>query len=202
MKKIKILSYGNGNLGSLQNAFNIINYPSSVVKDLNEIDEADLLVLPGVGSAITASKFLKNKDLIERLNHRNTNRKPILGICLGAQLFFEYLNESKHPGLGWVKGEVTKMDTFNIGWSQIDFNSLKRYNLNKNLNKQDTFYFNHQYMFPNGHDLLPHLVNDQKNIIPSLFIKGNLCGVQFHPEKSQASGMKILNNILKLYYGI
>lgn len=202
MKKIKILNYGNGNLGSLLNTFNSINYPSSVIKDLNEIDEADLLVLPGVGSAMTASNSFKNQILLEKLNLRNANKKPILGICLGAQFFFEYMHESKQRGLGWASGEVKEMKLFNTGWSQLDFNALKKYNLNKNLNKNDSFYFNHQYIFPNLPEVLPHLIYDKKNAIPSIYLNEHLCGVQFHPEKSQSSGIKILSNILKIYYGI
>jgi glutamine amidotransferase len=202
MKKIKILNYGNGNLGSLLNTFNSINYPSSVIKNLNEIDEADLLVLPGVGSAMTASETFKNQELTEKLNQRNANQKPILGICLGAQFFFEYMHESRQRGLAWVSGEVNEMKSFNTGWSQLDFESLKKYNLNKNLNKNDSFYFNHQYIFPNIPEISPYLIYDQKNLIPSIFLNDHLCGVQFHPEKSQSSGIKILSNILKIHYGI
>jgi len=202
MKIIKILNYGNGNIGSLLNTFNLINYPASIVKDINEISDADLLVLPGVGSAVTSSNILKDKVLIEALNNRNLTHKPILGICLGAQLFFEYLQESGQEGLAWESGSVDEMYSYNTGWGQLNWEQLVNYSLNTGLNKNDSFYFNHRYKFPTSKDMILNVIFDAEKKIPSIFLKNHLCGIQFHPEKSQSSGTKILRNILKIQYGL
>jgi glutamine amidotransferase len=202
MKIIKILNYGNGNIGSLLNTFNLINYPASVVNNIKEIIDADLLVLPGVGSAVTTSNIFKNQVLIDILNNRNLNQKPILGICLGAQLFFEYLQESGQDGLGWENGSVDEMYSYNTGWSQLNWAQLVNNRLNIGLNKNDSFYFNHKFKFPNSNEMKLNLIYDAENKIPSIFLKNHLCGIQFHPEKSQTSGTKILYNILKIHYDL
>jgi glutamine amidotransferase len=202
MKNIKILNYGNGNIGSLINVFNFIGYPASVVTNYEQISKADLLVLPGVGSAVSSSFIFDDKALMEQLNSFNEKNNPILGVCLGAQLLFEYLEESNSNGFSWEKGIVKKMNFFNTGWSELNWAQLVNYKIHSGLKFNDCFYFNHGYMFPNSEEFIQKVVFDKSLTIPSIYFNDNLCGIQFHPEKSQLQGTKILKNILKIYYDI
>ena len=94
------------------------------------------------------------------------------------------------------------MQSFNTGWSQLNWEQLSNYNLNIGLKKSDCFYFNHGYMFPDNADIAGKIVYDISMTVPSLYFNNNLCGIQFHPEKSQLQGVRILKNILTKYYDL
>lgn len=110
MPDIKIINYGSGNTGSLVAAFRRIGVNLTTVRTADEILTADLLVLPGVGSAKTALSSLGLTHLAESLHQRNKMSRPILGICLGAQMLHQYLHEAELSGLGWIPGEVRAFD--------------------------------------------------------------------------------------------
>tara|TARA_Y100001968_G_C19443578_1_gene763970 strand:- start:2384 stop:2998 length:615 start_codon:yes stop_codon:yes gene_type:complete len=199
----KIISYGSGNIGSIATCFSSIGFPVSLVEKNEDIEKADLLILPGVGSAISAVKELKKKDLWNPLNLRNVNKKPILGICLGTQLFFSYLEESNTEGLGWFQGSVKRFKgdpSFNNGWCQLIYKQLANIGLARGLNINSTFYFNHQYYLPKNLSLQNVCILDNKEV-PAIIKSQHICGIQFHPEKSQKAGRIILRNLLLDYYG-
>jgi glutamine amidotransferase len=202
---IKVLDYGAGNLGSIVNFLDIVGYNAAITQNAEDIVKADLLILPGVGSARNALQNLEADDKFKALKLRNERRLPIVGICLGAQLFYEHLTEADRGGLGFLPGRVERFKSnpgFNNGWCELAFESLKKAGLSKNLKKYDTYYFNHQYYLPNNSDGLTAISVSEREDIPAIVIKDNLTGIQFHPEKSQKSGITLLKNLLTDYYGL
>lgn len=203
MKNIKVLDYGAGNVGSIITAFTKIGYPPSIALTEKDILSADLLVIPGVGSAKAAITSMQKENLKETLNERHTLKKPLLGICLGAQLLFHYLEEADGIGLSWFPGDVKSLGAplyFNNGWCHLDSKQFKESGLSRGLGETSTFYFNHQYFFPmsKSYKSISILELEGKGAI---CLKDHLCGIQFHPEKSQKSGSLILRNILEDHYG-
>lgn len=202
MKKIKIVQYG-GNIGSIISTFNSIGYPASISTSHSEIVGADLIVLPGVGSAKAAIKSLNNQALVETLNERNAIKKPIIGFCLGAQIMFDYLCEAESSGLGWLTGSVNALEgplMFNNGWCHLNYSELKKTGLSRGINEKSTYYFNHQYYISPDARFQTVTIHELNNIC-AIVIHEHLCGIQFHPEKSQQNGKVLLRNMMKDYYG-
>jgi glutamine amidotransferase len=203
MRTIKIVQYG-GNVGSIINIFNSIGYPASIATTLSEIIEADLVVLPGVGSAQAAIKSLHEQDLLRTLHERNAIKKPIVGVCLGAQIMFDYLSEAESSGLGWLEGNVSTLGEpliFNNGWCHLNFTELKKTGLSRGLNESSTYYFNHQYYISPNSKYVTATIKEL-NKICAIVTHQHLCGIQFHPEKSQKMGKILLRNLIEDYYGL
>lgn len=204
MAEIKIINYGSGNTGSLVTAFRRIGVNLTIIRAAEEILAADLLVLPGVGSAKSALSSLAGNRLSDLLQERNQMGKPILGICLGAQMLFEYLHEAGLPGLGWLPGEVRpfeRLPHFNNGWCHIEWDSFTETGLTRGIKSSDTFYFNHQYFLPLNKGCKTAVVAELPDV-PALCLKDHLCGIQFHPEKSQGPGALVLRNVIFDHYGL
>ena len=208
MRKISVLNYGCGNLLSIGRSIKEVGYDAKIIENNEEIEKAEFLVLPGVGAFNNAMSLLKNKNLIETIkNYALIKKKPILGICLGMQLFFSKSKEmGNHEGLNFISGEVVAMTSLSkigdIKSPQINWNELKVHNdlgqiINSELNNR-SFYFVHSYMAN---------LKDEKNLIaycnyydlrvPAIVQSDNIFGCQFHPEKSGKNGLKLLENILK-----
>lgn len=208
MKKIYVLNYGCGNLLSIERSIKEVGYDAKIIENKEEIDKAEFLVLPGVGAFKNAMDLLKNKNLIESIKkYALVRKKPILGICLGMQLFFSKSKEmGDHEGLNFIKGEVVAMTSLSkmkdIKSPQINWNELKVHKdleqiINSELNNR-SFYFVHSYMAN---------LKDNKNLIaycdyydlrvPAIVQSDNVFGCQFHPEKSGKNGLKLLKNILE-----
>lgn len=196
--KIVIINYGIGNLRSVQKAFKRAGGNAEISADVEKIKNADKLVLPGVGHFKEGMDKLKKSNLIDALNyHVLIEKKPILGICLGMQLMTEYSEEGEIEGLKWVKAESKKFNVSlkvpHIGWNTNHFkNSL----LMNGLTNEDEFYFTHSYYVETNkkHDNL--LYTDYEKKFVSGFSFGNIHGVQFHPEKSHESGIKLIKNFI------
>jgi glutamine amidotransferase len=202
MINVKVLSLGTGNTGSVINAFSALSYPASLLNKPADIVSADLLVLPGVGSARIACEFINDPEIREFLNIRNQQHKPTIGICLGAQIMFDYLDEAKSSGLGWMAGPVTALDdglSYNNGWCHLNWLELANFNLARAVTINDTFYFNHQYRVPKNTDGMVVSVKEIPSV-PAMIIYRHLCAIQFHPEKSQKAGQIVLRNILEDYF--
>jgi glutamine amidotransferase len=199
---IVIIDYGLGNLGSIANMLNYLDIENIISSDPKEILKADKLILPGVGSFDEGMKNLKDRNLIPILNEAVLSRKkPLLGICLGMQLLGKSSEEGIEQGLGFIDFSNKKFD-FGIqqsiykiphmGWTNICVN--KSSPLAHNLNDDFRFYFVHTYyaLCKNEDDIL------FKSTYGFQFTSGvqnnNIYGVQFHPEKSRAFGMKLLSN--------
>ena len=194
---IAIVDYGMGNVASVQKALNFLNLKSIITKDHQLIADANYIVLPGVGSFKQGMSNLKEHKLDELLTKLVIHeKKNFLGICLGMQLIAEFGNEpEKCQGLGWIKGEVKKMESQHLriphmGWNNIDI--INETYFNGILSKD--FYFIHSFHFDvtNIKDV-SSFVNYGDKLVSSIQHE-NIFATQFHPEKSQESGLKLLKN--------
>ena len=197
---IIILDYGLGNVYNLQNALNKLGYDSKISRNPDEILEASILFLPGVGAFKTAMKNLENNNLTEILNKRNEENKPIIGICLGMQILFEDSYEDGYcKGLGFIKGTFKKFEIDlkipHMGWNKLI--DHKASFVTKKLPESSYVYFVHSYYLTNyaEKDLVAYAEYDVN--VPAIIAKNKLVGIQFHPEKSNTIGLKILKNIIE-----
>lgn len=208
MRKISVLNYGCGNLLSIERSIKQVGYDAKIIENKEEIEKAEFLVLPGVGAFNNAMDLLKKKNLIEIIkDYTLVRKKPILGICLGMQLFFSKSKEmGDHEGLNFISGEVVAMTSLSklgdIKSPQINWNELKVQNdlgriINRELNNR-SFYFVHSYManLKDNNNLIAYC-NYYDLRVPAIVQSDNVFGCQFHPEKSGKNGLKLLENILK-----
>lgn len=199
--KIGIIDYGIGNLGSIHSAFKFYDYDVDLVKTPEKIRDSDILVLAGVGNFPTSISRLKELDLFSLLNEEVIDKKkPILGICLGMQMFAEYSYENgKTRGFGWIEGEVNKIDDQevkvpHIGWDYVENSDPSLFN----RMKYSVYYFMHSYHFmPKNQDNVIGITNYGPVGIVSAIRKDQIVGVQFHPEKSQGDGLRFLTNFVE-----
>ncbi|HWA28515.1 MAG TPA: imidazole glycerol phosphate synthase subunit HisH [Lacunisphaera sp.] len=204
MKNFHLLDYGVGNIGSLLGMIESLGLAASLTDRRAEILESPLLVLPGVGSAQTAMRRLEADGLLDPLRERHALGRPILGICLGAQLLFETLEESGSAGIGFLRGTVARLAgaaKFHTGWSRLDWDEFHGLGLTTALKPADSFFFNHQYVLPRASIPRSATVAGRPHI-PALYLHEHLCGIQFHPEKSQAQGRLLLRNLIHRHYGL
>lgn len=195
-----------GNLRSVQKAFEKVGCDAIITNDHDTIRDADKIVLPGVGAFKDGMKYLKELDLIELLNEEIlVKKKPFLGICLGMQLIANKSYENgKTNGLAWVDAEVINFDFSNqkktlkvphVGWNEV---SYKNQNIlfDGIVDKSD-FYFVHSYYFSTKEDIVSSTTDYGFDFVSSVH-KDNIFAFQFHPEKSQTVGLKILENFVNL----
>ena len=198
-----VVDYGLGNLYSVNKIFEALGVPVSISSDPEVILQAERIVLPGVGAFGDGMRNLEERKLIPVLNESVRERgTPFLGICLGMQLLAESSNEyGEHSGLGWIRGKVVKLNVAekgfkipHIGWNQI---ILKQdHPLFKGLAPMTDFYFVHSYEFqPSDQKDLLAISQYGKDITAAVGRK-NIAGVQFHPEKSQDNGLKLMENFI------
>jgi imidazole glycerol-phosphate synthase subunit HisH len=203
---ITIVDYKTGNMGSIQNILKRIGEASVITSDKDEIAGATKLILPGVGAFDTGMKNLLALDLVDILNRKILAEKiPVLGICLGMQLLSEGSEEGSIPGLGWIKGKALKFSFVNsaeykiphMGWNFI--RQHKESLLFKDMYPNARFYFVHSYYFMayEAEDVVTSTSYEAE--FTSSVEKGNVLGVQFHPEKSHKFGMKLLKNFVDFY---
>jgi glutamine amidotransferase len=206
---VTIIDYNSGNISSVINSFKEVAKDKvniEVTTDLNKIKSSDKVVLPGQGSFKSCVNALNNiNGLNDSLNEFTLiNKKPLLGICVGLQMFADIGHEeTETKGLSWIPGKVSKIDNQNgkyklphIGWNQI--NILKDSKIFKNIENNSHMYFVHSYEFiPNDKNVISATTNYSSNIVCSIE-KDNIFGTQFHPEKSDKIGLKIIDNFLSL----
>jgi glutamine amidotransferase len=203
---IVIVDFGMGNLRSVEKALLRLNAKVKISSDLKVIERAEKLILPGVGNFVKGMEKLRSFHLIDLMNEKVlVQRVPVLGICLGMQLFAKHSEEGNVDGLGWLDAQVVKFH-FNkseeekklkiphMGWNNLQ---LKRENPFFNqISEEDFFYFVHSYhVVCNDHSDILATTNYGIQFISSLQ-KNNLIGVQFHPEKSHLSGLQFLKNFI------
>lgn len=198
---IGIIDYGMGNLYSVRNAFLSLGIKAKVISRPQELNDITSCVLPGVGAFGDAMEILNKNKMSQAIKEYVETGKPFMGICLGLQLLFESSEESPEvKGLGIVKGRVLrfkgKAKIPHIGWNQIEIK--KKNPLFNTINDGSFVYFCHSYYVkPKEEDIVIGLTNYTKNFA-SVIAEDNLFGIQFHPEKSQAVGLKILDNFTKI----
>ena len=207
--KVTIVDYNSGNISSVINSFKEVAKDKvniEVTADLSKIKSSDKVVLPGQGSFKSCVDALnKINGLTETLNEFAINyKKPLLGICVGLQMFADIgYEETETKGLGWISGTVTKIDNQNgkyklphIGWNQI--NIVKQSKIFENIENNSHMYFVHSYEFiPEDKNVISATTDYSTNIVCSVE-KENIFGTQFHPEKSDKMGLKIIENFINI----
>ena len=197
---ITIIDYGMGNLKSVYNALKKVNFDCQISSEVTDIEMADKLILPGVGAFKDAMDNLQNLDLILPIRKKVNDGCPLLGICLGMQMLFEEGYECElRKGLGFIGGKIKLMNSKenlkipHIGWNRLEFNRENK--ILNNINKESFVYYVHSFMATEMIDenLIAYSKYGDINI-PGIVNKGNVYGMQFHPEKSGVVGLKILKN--------
>lgn len=198
---IGLIDYGMGNILSVLNAFEYIGADIKVCHKSSDIKDKDKLILPGVGAFSDCIKSLDELGFIDELdNFVIQKKKPILGICLGMQVMASKSYENGiFDGLNWIDSEVVPINTKNleikiphIGWNSL--HNLKRNNIFYNIEENFNFYFVHSYFMKcnNMNDVIAEC--EYGTHITAAVNKENIFGVQFHPEKSQDYGLRIIEN--------
>lgn len=203
---LAIIDYGSGNIAALVNIFKQYRIPHVVSGDPTELAAADRFLLPGVGAFDTAMRTLLDSGIVDTLNEQVVQqKKPILGICVGMQLLAEGSDEGALPGFGWVPGTVRKIDAAAIalpprlphmGWNSITVQSSSP--LYSGIDIEQGFYFLHSYYFDAAHDTNVAARVCHGREMPCAVENGNIHGVQFHPEKSHANGVRLLRNFAEM----
>ena len=206
---VAIVDYNSGNIRSVINSFSEVardKVKIEITSDLNKIKSSDKVVLPGQGSFKSCIDALKSiNGLVDTLNEfAINNKRPLLGICVGLQMFASIgYEETETKGLGWISGKVSKINNQNnkyklphIGWNQI--NIVKDSQIFKGIKNNSHMYFVHSYeLVPNDKSVVSATTDYSSNIVCSVE-KENIFGTQFHPEKSDKIGLKIIENFINL----
>lgn len=198
---IAIINYNVGNLHNLKNALDYQGLPNAIVHTAEEVVRAERIILPGVGAFEPAMEHLRKAGLEQVVRERVAAGVPFLGVCLGMQLLFEESEEDgTHSGLGFIPGRVVRfsgaLKVPQIGWNQV---ALQRPDpLLEGIPEGSYFYFVHSYFarLARPQDALG--IADYGEPFPALVRRGNVWGAQFHPEKSQHAGLRLLKNFATL----
>ena len=206
---VTIVDYNSGNISSVINSFKEVAKDKiniEVSSDLEKIKSSDKVVLPGQGSFKSCVDALNSiKGLVDTLSEFALDKKkPLLGICVGLQMFADVGHEeTETKGLGWISGKVSKIDNQNdkfklphIGWNEIEI--VKESKIFKNIDNKSHMYFVHSYEFiPSDKKVISSTTDYASNIVCSVE-KENIFGTQFHPEKSDKIGLRIIENFITL----
>ena len=206
---VTIVDYQSGNISSVINSFTEVakgKVNLKVTSDIKKIKSSDKIVLPGQGSFKSCVDSLNTiNGLVDSLkDFAIINQKPLLGICVGLQMFADVgYEDAETKGLGWIPGKVSKIDNQNgkfklphIGWNEIEIH--KESKIFKNIKNKSHMYFVHSYEFiPEDKSVISATTEYSSKIVCSVE-RDNIFGTQFHPEKSDKIGLKIIDNFLKL----
>ncbi|MDA1017188.1 MAG: imidazole glycerol phosphate synthase subunit HisH [Planctomycetota bacterium] len=196
---IKIVDYGMGNLRSVQKAFERIGVPAEIGKTGRDLIDADALVLPGVGAFRDSIAALRQYDIVQPILDHIAADKPFLGVCLGLQLLFDVSYEDgEWEGLGVIPGKVVRFDDQpglkvpHMGWNQLEF--AQEHAVFTGIPQDSFYYFVHSYhVVPRDNSVIVAR-SDHGGRFVSVAGRGNLIATQYHPEKSQSVGLKLLKN--------
>tara|TARA_B100000029_G_scaffold315722_1_gene308140 strand:+ start:5451 stop:6062 length:612 start_codon:yes stop_codon:yes gene_type:complete len=202
---ITVINYGLGNINAIKRVYNNLNIPVKIATNVNDLENSEKYILPGVGAFDYAMQKLEESGLIDILNHKIINEKKfILGICVGMQIMAKSSDEGKLPGLGWLDAKVKKLDDINddglsiphMGWNNIIPNKTSP--ILNGLNAKSKFYFLHSYYLETHVcDIIIAKANYGSDFVCSVN-QNNIFGVQFHPEKSHNQGVELLKNFAEL----
>ena len=203
---IGIVDYGTGNLSSILKSFEKMGADAKIVSSQNEIELADKLILPGVGHFSSGMEKLNDRDLVNILHDKVLlNNTPILGICLGMQLFANYSHEGNVKGLGWIDAEVKQFDGSaftqpthlpHMGWNDVV--PTTSHPILNGLEINARFYFLHSYYFSEADSKDVLTKTEYNGLYTSSVCRNNIFGVQFHPEKSHHWGERLLKNFAEI----
>ncbi len=206
MNNIYLFNTGISNFLSVEYAFKELNYQVKKISNFEDITEESLLVVPGVGHFDNIMHKLEESNFQNIRSLIDDKKLNFLGICLGMQILFDDSSEGNKKGLGLLEGSVKKLtDRFyddeyistNVGWRKVIFEQQEKFSqFNDNF-----FYFVHQYeaVPKNENDIIAYTQKFNKNIVAAVK-KENICGIQFHPEKSGQNGIKFLSSLIKGFY--
>ncbi|MBC3887702.1 imidazole glycerol phosphate synthase subunit HisH [Acetobacterium paludosum] len=199
---IAIVDYDVGNLKNVYTALGDVGLEGIITRDKKVLDQAEAIILPGVGAFSDAMENLRKFDLIDTLNANVKKGKILLGICLGMQLLFDKSYEDgEFSGLSYIPGEIVKFTAPNIkiphmGWNNLIIN--RESPLVKNIGTEDYVYFVHSY-YANPVDFNDVIAYAEYSVkVPGIVQRGNVIGMQFHPEKSSTVGLQLLKNFKEI----
>ena len=205
MKKVAIIDYGSGNQMSLINILKNLSIEVVLTKNKTEIKNCSHLLIPGVGAYNVLVDKFKKLNCFETIEAEMKKGKPIMGICVGMQIFSDFGEENiKTKGLGWISGHVDKIKCKkkrlpHVGWNNI--NIINKDKIFTNFNEVPDYYFVHSYRFiaENKKNILATASYEQNDDIAAVIKNNNIIGVQFHPEKSQIYGKLLIKNFINYY---
>jgi len=202
MSVIAVVDYDMGNLHSVCKGLENVGAVPKITDSPAIIEQADAVVLPGVGSFDPAMQNLRSRKLIEPIKRAIASGKPFLGICLGLQILFESSEEGVEPGLGVIAGKVRRFRSEpgltipHMGWNQLQF-TQRDLPLWQNLPSDPWVYFVHSYYVdPVDWEVRSAIVTHGSQNVTAAIAKDNLMAVQFHPEKSSSTGLQMLSNFV------
>jgi glutamine amidotransferase len=201
---IGILDYGMGNISSVVNAISFLGTRYCIVQEVGDLSKVSHLIIPGVGSYDKAMHNIQTRDLKPAIQQFARNGYPLLGICLGMQLLSDIGYEQEETsGLEIIRGEVVPIDFEGVRVPHIGWNGIRRVNdhpILYNVKVSADFYFVHSYHFKSKHQQNTVAITEYGNSICSIVVndRGNAVGIQFHPEKSQKQGIKIIENFISM----
>ena len=200
---IAIIDYQMGNLRSVQKAFESFGTEAVITSDATVLQQADKVVLPGVGAFEDAIKELRNRDLVSPIYDLTASGKPFLGICIGLQLLFDVSYEGgEYEGLGIIAGEVRRFEVAaefkvpHMGWNQVNIEQTSP--ILKGIDNNTYFYFVHSYYVVPSDPGVISLTSDYDGTFCAGICRDNLFATQFHPEKSQRAGLQLLQNFSEI----
>jgi glutamine amidotransferase len=197
LARVAIIDYGVGNLRSVEKAFQAGGAEAVVSSDERVLRGAEKLVLPGVGAFRACMEGLKGRGFDRLVRERAAEGTPLLGVCVGMQMLFEESEEfGRTEGLGFLPGRVRRfggpLHVPQVGWNQVGWK--REHPLREGIREGAFFYFVHSF-YCDAADAEAVLGETEYGVsYPSVVARGNVCGVQFHPEKSQAEGLRLLRN--------
>ncbi len=192
---VGIVDYGMGNHASVMHSLKSMGFKVRISADPQVLDNTDILILPGVGAFPSAMQALRDRGLVNYLQHQAVMQHPIIGICLGMQLLTTASYEFEYTlGLGLIEGEIVPLTAskWHIGWNEIK--CLQQDSLLEPSNHQ-SFYFNHSFTYQ-GADKYQIAIAQHNQAVAAVIRHDNIAGIQFHPEKSQVAGKQLLRNLI------
>lgn len=200
MTQVAIIDYGVGNLRSVEKAFAATGCAAHVTADEVQLRAADRLVLPGVGAFAACMQALSERGFDKLVKDRVSEGTPLLGVCVGMQMLFEESEEfGRTAGLGLLPGRVRRFSgdlvVPQVGWNQI--HQRAPHQLFAGIADQAFFYFVHSFYCESDDPAVVVGETEYGTLYASVAARGNVCGVQFHPEKSQTAGLRLLSNFAR-----
>lgn len=200
---IVVVDYGVGNIASVLNMLKRVGAQAKSSNVIADIENADKLILPGVGAFDAGMRTLRDSGLVGILNEQALEvRKPVMGVCLGAQMLGRRSEEGDEPGLGWVDMDIVRFDKRegrkvpHMGWNQIS--KTQEHQILAGLDDESRFYFVHSYFMAPDNEQNILLAADYGQRFTAAVVKDNIFGFQFHPEKSHRFGMQLFRNFVEL----
>ncbi|WP_207878808.1 imidazole glycerol phosphate synthase subunit HisH [Pseudomonas sp. 32_A] len=200
---IVVVDYGVGNIASVLNMLKRVGAKAKASNSREDIEQADKLILPGVGAFDAGMQTLRSSGLIEVLNEQVLNKhKPVMGVCLGSQMLGNGSEEGNEPGLGWIDMDIVRFEKRDgrkvphMGWNEV--NPQLQHPILTGIDKESRFYFVHSYYMLPRHAENTLLTANYDQQFTAAVVKDNIFGFQFHPEKSHKFGMQLFKNFVEL----